>query len=184
MQEFTTGWFDTLQTNLRACCNARVTRNFREVRIDWTVFMRLATAGASIASNIYIDTMVSGNPTSIGDGQERIKDTSGSWNGTIEHSISGVLTFENVNAGSGVLTFSSTGNFASPSVFSGETLNINWEEYDANAAQDTVMPFHSVFTTEEYLENHKGLNPRNNLYNNSGEYVFRHNEYKNAYRKF
>ena len=46
------------------------------------------------------------------------------------------------------------------------------------------MKFHSVFTTEEYLETHKALRPRNSLCNNTSEYVFRYNELKNVDRKF
>jgi hypothetical protein len=46
------------------------------------------------------------------------------------------------------------------------------------------MKFHSVYTTEEYLQAHKELRPRNSLCNNSSEYVFRYNKYKNVNRKF
>lgn len=46
------------------------------------------------------------------------------------------------------------------------------------------MKFHSVFTTEEYLQSHKELKPRNSLCYNRCEYVFRYNEYKNVNREF
>lgn len=45
------------------------------------------------------------------------------------------------------------------------------------------MKFHSVFTTEEYLQTHKELKPRNTLCYNGSKYVFRYNEYKNVNRK-
>ena len=32
MKDFTTGWFDTQQGNLQAKCNARITRNFKEIK--------------------------------------------------------------------------------------------------------------------------------------------------------
>jgi hypothetical protein len=184
MQDFTTGWFDTKQTNLQAKCNARITRNFKEIRIDWTVYMALKVSSASISKDTYIDIMVASNPTKMGEDQARIKDTTESWNGTAEHSINGVLTFEDEAAGTGILTFSSTGNFSSPAVFDGITLSIRYDEYDSTKSAESSMPFHSVFTTEEYLENHKGLIPRNIICNNKSQYVFRYNEYKNAYRKF
>lgn len=38
------------------------------------------------------------------------------------------------------------------------------------------MKFHSVYTTEEYLEAHKELRPRYTLCNNTSKYVFRYNE--------
>lgn len=241
MQDFTTGWFDTKQTNLQAKCNVRVTRNFKEVRIDWSVLMSLKTATASIPKSTYIDVMVNGSkntsllgdvdgdgkvtqadaelilefgvgkktptaaqflladvnsdgaitardsklvlqyatdpttsdiigrqvsPINMGSGHDRIKGTDVSWNGTAEHSISGVLTFETENAGTGLLTFSSTGNFASPAVFDNKVLKVSYPAYDKDAESESSMPFHSVFTTEEYLQNHKGLVPRNNLCNN------------------
>ena len=181
MQEFTTGWFDTQNSIIQAKCNARVTRNFKEVRIDWNVFMRLKASGDSIAKNIYIDIMVGSNPTIIGEDTQRIKDTNGSWNGVVEHSINGVLTFTDTEAGSGKLLFSSTGNFPSPAVFTNKELMISYEQYDPNATAESQMPFHSVFTTEEYLQNHKGLIPRNIICNNKSKYVFRYNEYKDAY---
>ena len=166
MKDFTTGWFDTQQENLQAKCNARITRNFKEIRIDWTVLMRLKASSDSIAKSTYIDIMVVGNPTKYGEGTERIKGTNESWNGTAEHSINGVLTFEDEASGIGKLIFSSTGNFASPEVFSNIELGINYDAYDPNATAETSMPFHSVFTTEEYLQNHKGLVPRNIICNN------------------
>ena len=95
MREFTTGWFDTLQNNLQAKCNARVSRNFKEVRIDWTVQMSLKASSASIPKETYIDIIVNGG-TTIGEDTQRIKPTNESWNGTAEHSINGVLTFEQV----------------------------------------------------------------------------------------
>ena len=94
MKDFTTGWFDTQQENLQAKCNARITRNFKEIRIDWTVLMSLKQSSNSISKNTYIDVMVAGNPTKYGEDIQRIKDTTESWNGTAEHSINGVLTFE------------------------------------------------------------------------------------------
>ena len=39
------------------------------------------------------------------------------------------------------------------------------------------MKFHSVYTTEEYLEAHKTLRPRNTLCYYSSKYVFRYREY-------
>lgn len=183
MREFTTGWFDTLQNNLQAKCNARVSRNFKEVRIDWTVQMSLKASSASIPKETYIDIIVNGG-TTIGEDTQRIKPTNESWNGTAEHSINGVLTFEDTNAANAVLNFTSTSNFASPSVFENKTLNISYEEYDPDAQAETQMPFHSVFTTEEYLQNHKGLIPRNTICNNKSKYVFRYNEYKNVDREF
>lgn len=39
------------------------------------------------------------------------------------------------------------------------------------------MKFHSVYTTEEYLEAHKELKPRNFICNNKSKYVFRYREY-------
>lgn len=166
MKDFTTGWFDTQQENLQAKCNARVSRNFKEIRIDWTVLMSLKESSASISKNVYIDTVVKGEDTLYGEDTQRIKDTTESWNGTAEHSINGVLTFEDEAAGTGNLIFSSTGNFASPEVFTNIVLNISYDVYDPNAAAETSMPFHSVFTTEEYLQNHKGLIPRNIVCNN------------------
>ena len=166
MKDFTTGWFDTQQENLQAKCNARVSRNFKEIRIDWTVLMSLKESSASISKNVYIDTVVKGEDTLYGEDTQRIKDTTESWNGTAEHSINGVLTFEDEAAGTGNLIFSSTGNFASPEVFTDIVLNISYDVYDPNAAAETSMPFHSVFTTEEYLQNHKGLIPRNIICNN------------------
>ena len=166
MKDFTTGWFDTQQENLQAKCNARVSRNFKEIRIDWTVLMSLKESSASISKNVYIDTIVKGEDTLYGEDTQRIKDTTESWNGTAEHSINGVLTFEDEAAGTGNLIFSSTGNFASPEVFTDIVLNISYDVYDPNAAAETSMPFHSVFTTEEYLQNHKGLIPRNIICNN------------------
>ena len=166
MKDFTTGWFDTQQENLQAKCNARVSRNFKEIRIDWTVLMSLKESSASISKNVYIDTVVKGEDTLYGEDTQRIKDTTESWNGTAEHSINGVLTFEDEAAGTGNLIFSSTGNFASPEVFTDIVLNISYDVYDPNAAAETSMPFHSVFTTEEYLQNHKGLIPRNIVCNN------------------
>ena len=166
MKDFTTGWFDTQQENLQAKCNARVSRNFKEIRIDWTVLMSLKESSVSISKNVYIDTVVKGEDTLYGEDTQRIKDTTESWNGTTEHSINGVLTFEDEAAGIGKLIFSSTGNFASPEVFTDIVLNISYDVYDPNAAAETSMPFHSVFTTEEYLQNHKGLIPRNIICNN------------------
>lgn len=166
MKDFTTGWFDTQQENLQAKCNARVSRNFKEIRIDWTVLMSLKESSASISKNVYIDTIVKGEDTLYGEDTQRIKDTTESWNGTAEHSINGVLTFEDEAAGTGNLIFSSTGNFASPEVFTDIVLNISYDVYDPNATAETSMPFHSVFTTEEYLQNHKGLIPRNIICNN------------------
>ena len=166
MKDFTTGWFDTQQENLQAKCNARVSRNFKEIRIDWTVLMSLKESSASISKNVYIDTIVKGQDTLYGEDTQRIKDTTESWNGTAEHSINGVLTFEDEAAGTGNLIFSSTGNFASPEVFTDIVLNISYDVYDPNATAETSMPFHSVFTTEEYLQNHKGLIPRNIICNN------------------
>lgn len=166
MKDFTTGWFDTQQENLQAKCNARVNRNFKEIRIDWTVLMSLKESSTSISKNVYIDTVVKGEDTLYGEDTQRIKDTTESWNGTAEHSINGVLTFEDEAAGTGNLIFSSTGNFASPEVFTDIVLNISYDVYDPNAAAETSMPFHSVFTTEEYLQNHKGLIPRNIICNN------------------
>ena len=166
MNDFTTGWFDTQQENLQAKCNARVSRNFKEIRIDWTVLMSLKESSASISKNVYIDTIVKGEDTLYGEDTQRIKDTTESWNGTVEHSINGVLTFEDETAGTGNLIFSSTGNFASPEVFTDIVLNISYDVYDPNAGAETSMPFHSVFTTEEYLQNHKGLIPRNIICNN------------------
>lgn len=166
MQDFTTGWFDTQNSIIQAKCNVRVTRNFKEVRLDWNVLMRLKAANDSVAQTTYIDIMVVGNPTKYGEGTERIKGTDESWNGTAEHSINGVLTFEDTAAGTGSLVFSSTGNFASPAVFTDKVLNISYEAYDPNKTAETSMPFHSVFTTEEYLQNHKGLVPRNIICNN------------------
>ena len=166
MKDFTTGWFDTQQENLQAKCNARVSRNFKEIRIDWTVLMSLKESSASISKNVYIDTVVKGENTLYGEDTQRIKDTTESWNGTAEHSINGVLTFEDEAAGTGNLIFSSTGNFASPEVFTDIVLNISYDVYDPNATAETSMPFHSVFTTEEYLQNHKGLIPRNIICNN------------------
>ena len=166
MKDFTTGWFDTQQENLQAKCNARVSRNFKEIRIDWTVLMSLKESSASISKNVYIDTVVKGEDTLYGEDTQRIKDTTESWNGTAEHSINGVLTFEDEAAGTGNLIFSSTGNFASPEVFTDIVLNISYDVYDPNATAETSMPFHSVFTTEEYLQNHKGFIPRNILCNN------------------
>ena len=166
MKDFTTGWFDTQQENLQAKCNARITRNFKEIRIDWTVLMSLKQSSNSISKSTYIDVMVAGNPTKYGEDTQRIKDTTESWNGTAEHSINGVLTFEDEAAGTGNLIFSSTGNFASPEVFTDIVLNISYDVYDQNATAETSMPFHSVFTTEEYLQNHKGLIPRNIICNN------------------
>ena len=166
MKDFTTGWFDTQQENLQAKCNARVSRNFKEIRIDWTVLMSLKESSVSISKNVYIDTIVKGEDTLYGEDTQRIKDTTESWNGTAEHSINGVLTFEDEAAGTGNLIFSSTGNFASPEVFTDIVLNISYDVYDPNAAAETSMPFHSVFTTEEYLQNHKGLIPRNIVCNN------------------
>ena len=166
MKDFTTGWFDTQQENLQAKCNARVSRNFKEIRIDWTVLMSLKESSASISKNVYIDTVVKGEDTLYGEDTQRIKDTTESWNGTAEHSINGVLTFEDEAAGTGNLIFSSTGNFASPEVFTDIVLNISYDVYDPNATAETSMPFHSVFTTEEYLQNHKGLIPRNIICNN------------------
>ena len=184
MKDFTTGWFDTQQENLQAKCNARITRNFKEIRIDWTVLMSLKQSSNSISKSTYIDVMVTGNPTKYGEDTQRIKDTTESWNGTTEHSINGVLTFEDEAAGIGKLIFSSTGNFASPEVFSNVELDISYDAYDPNAAAESSMPFHSVFTTEEYLQSHKGLVPRYFICNNQSKYVFRYNEYKNAYREF
>ena len=166
MKDFTTGWFDTQQENLQAKCNARVSRNFKEIRIDWTVLMSLKESSVSISKNVYIDTIVKGEDTLYGEDTQRIKDTTESWNGTAEHSINGVLTFEDEAAGTGNLIFSSTGNFASPEVFTDIVLNISYDVYDPNATAETSMPFHSVFTTEEYLQNHKGLIPRNIICNN------------------
>ena len=166
MKDFTTGWFDTQQENLQAKCNARITRNFKEIRIDWTVLMSLKQSSNSISKSTYIDVMVVGNPTKYGEDTQRIKDATESWNGTAEHSINGVLTFEDEAAGTGNLIFSSTGNFASPEVFTDIVLNISYDVYDPNATAETSMPFHSVFTTEEYLQNHKGLIPRNIICNN------------------
>ena len=166
MKDFTTGWFDTQQENLQAKCNARDSRNFKEIRIDWTVLMSLKESSASISKNVYIDTIVKGEDTLYGEDTQRIKDTTESWNGTAEHSINGVLTFEDEAAGTGNLIFSSTGNFASPEVFTDIVLNISYDVYDPNATAETSMPFHSVFTTEEYLQNHKGLIPRNIICNN------------------
>ena len=166
MKDFTTGWFDTQQENLQAKCNARVSRNFKEIRIDWTVLMSLKESSVSISKNVYIDTIVKGEDTLYGADTQRIKDTTESWNGTAEHSINGVLTFEDEAAGTGNLIFSSTGNFASPEVFTDIVLNISYDVYDPNATAETSMPFHSVFTTEEYLQNHKGLIPRNIICNN------------------
>lgn len=183
MRDFTTGWFDTQQSTIQAKCTARVTRSFQEIRIDWAVYMRLKASGNSIPKTTYIDVTVSGNPTKIGEGGDRIKPNTEAWSGTAEHSISGVLTFEDSASGNGVLTFNSTGNFSSPTVFSNKTLNILYGAYDPNKDVDTPMPFHSVFTTEEYLQNHKGLIPRNNLCNNKSKYVFRYTKYKNVNRK-
>lgn len=166
MKDFTTGWFDTQQSNLQARCDARVTRSFKEVRIDWVVYMSLKTSGASIPKDTYIDIIVNGNPAKIGEGTERIKQTGESWNGTAEHTINGILTFEDEAAGTGILTFTSSGNFASPTVFSNIPLEITYDEYDPSEKAETSMPFHSVFTTEEYLQNHKGLIPRNFICNN------------------
>ncbi len=165
MKDFTTGWFDTLQSTIQAKCNARVSRNFKEVRIDWTVQMRLKASNNSIAKATYIDIIVNGG-TKIGEDTQRIKSTNESWNGTAEHSINGVLTFEDTAAATNaVLNFTSTGNFASPNVFTNKALNISYEKYDPSAEAETQMPFHSVFTTEEYLQNHKGLIPRNIICN-------------------
>ncbi len=171
MQDYATGWFDTLQTNLQANCKVRVTRNFQTVRIDWTGLMSLKNSSNNIAQNIYIDIMVKSSNTKIEDGQARIKTTSEAWNGTPEHSINGYMEFEDTAAGTATLTFTSTGNFASPQVFNAKTVSISWEKYDPDAVQETPMPFHSVFTTEEYLETHKGLVPRNNICYYKSKYV-------------
>ena len=160
MAEFMTGWFDTSNSIIQAKCSAKVTRNYKEVRIDWTVLMRLKATADTIASSIYIDTMVSS--TKWGEDTARIKEAGETWTGTAEHGIGGTIIFEDENAGSGTLTFSSTGNFASPNIFA-QNLNINYEKYDPDAANESVMQFHSVFTTEEYLATHKNLRPRNNL---------------------
>lgn len=183
MQEFSTGWFDTKNSIIQAKCNARITRNFKEVRIDWNVYMRLKASGNSVAKTIYIDILVGSNPTKYGEDTQRIKDTNTSWNGMTEHSINGVLTFADTEAGTGKILFSSTGNFPSPEIFTDKELEISYEAYNPDAVAESQMPFHSVFTTEEYLQNHKGLIPRNTVCNNKSKYVFRHNEYKNAYRE-
>ena len=177
MKEFDTGWFMTDQPNLQAKCVARVSRNFQEVRIDWIGYMRLTESSASIPSATYIDILVDSNPPEIGVSNARIKEQGDSWNGKAEHSINGVITFEDENAGEGILIFSSTGNFASPTVFSNRELSISYDAYDPTAAAETQMPFHTIFTTEEYLQNHKGLVPREYICNNSSKYVFRYNEY-------
>lgn len=166
MQDFATTWFDTQQSNLQAKCTARVSRSFKEVRIDWTVRMALKNSSDSIAQSTYIDVMVEGDPATYGEGLARIKSTDETWNGKAEHTINGVLTFEDENAGTGRLLFSSTGNFASPTVFSDMPLTISYDAYDPDLKPETPMPFHSVYTTEEYLQNHKGLVPRNNIRNN------------------
>lgn len=41
------------------------------------------------------------------------------------------------------------------------------------------MKFHAVYTTEEYLEAHKELIPREFVCNNQSKYVFGYNEFKN-----
>lgn len=174
MAEFMTDWFNTSNSIIQAKCLARVVRNYKEIRIDWTVLMRLKATSDTVASSIYIDTMV--NSTKWGEDTARIKEADEVWTGTTEHGISGTIIFEDENAGSGTLTFSSTGNFASPDIFT-QNLNISYEKYDPDAASTSVMQFHSVFTTEEYLAAHKNLRPRNNLCNNKSKYVFRYNEY-------
>ena len=168
MREFSTGWFSTLNSKIEAKCNARVTRNYQEIRIDWAVYMRLKNASDSIRASEekYIDVMVSGNPTKYGEDNIRIKAADETWSGTTEHATGGILTFEDTAAGSGKLLFSSTSNFASPNIFVNVELPIEYDEYDASQASETLMPFASVFTTEEYLEAHKNLKPRNNLCNN------------------
>lgn len=180
MQEFSTEWFDTEQTNLQARCYARVMRDFREVRVDWAVYMRLKNSSDSIGQLIYIDLLVSSSPSTIGSQQERIKDTDEAWTGTTEHSAGGIMTFESNSAGTGTLIFNSTSDFASPVVFSNKQLAIAWDAYNPDEDQESLMPFRSVFTTEEYLDNHKALSPRNNLCNNKSKYVFGHNKYKNV----
>lgn len=165
MEDFTTDWFDTTQPQLEAKCNARVTRTYKEIRIDWNVLMRLKQPSNSIAEEIYMDIMVESDPD-IGNDVGRIKSPSETWNGTAEHSINGVITFEDEMAGSTTLKFNSTSNFPIHDVFTDVLLYIQYEEYTGGAVQDTIMPFHSVFTTEEYLENHKGLIPRNFICNN------------------
>lgn len=166
MKDFTTGWFDTQQANLQAKCNARVSRNFKEIRIDWTVQMAFKNSSDSYSTDKYIDIMVKGDPDNYGESIARIKNTDEAWNGKAEHSINGVLTWEDEGASSVKLVYNSTGNFASPTVFKDIALTINYEEYDPDMKPDTPMPFHSVFTTEEYLQNHKGLIPRNYICNN------------------
>lgn len=165
MQDFTTGWFDTEQSNLQAKCNARVSRNFKEIRIDWTVYMALKNSSDSIPQSTYIDIIVKGDPDNYGESIARIKNTDEAWNGKAEHSINGVLTFEDENAATITLSYSSSGNFASPAVFTNKLLQISYEAYDPIAKPETSMPFHSVFTTEEYLQNHKGLVPRDIICN-------------------
>ena len=164
MQEFTTGWFDTEQAHLRAKCDARVARTFNDIRIDWNIQMKFDTSGYTIETAKYIDVIVNSNPN-IGTGTQRVKDRDETWTGTAEHSIGGTFTFTDANAGTGVLTFRGVSNLVPPEVFANTQLNYNYEEYDEEAEQDTIMPFASVFTTEEYLENHKALLPRNNIYN-------------------
>lgn len=183
MKYFSTGWFDTLQSNIEANCNARVTRNFKEVRIDWTVIMKLKDGSQSIAQENYIDIIVNGG-TVAGEDTQRIKSTDEEWTGTAEHTINGVLTFEEESSGSLTLMFTSVSNFSQPDVFRDIQLDIEYDVYNPSERPETQMPFHSVFTTEEYLKNHKGLIPRNIVCNYKSKYVLRYNEYKIINRKF
>lgn len=160
MKDFTTGWFDTNQANIMAKCNARVSRMYKEIRIDWTVLMKLKQSSDSISEEVYIDLMVDSSPD-IGSDIARIKAPDTTWNGVAEHSMNGIITYEDETANNIVLKYSSISNFPSPAVFTNIELPIDYDEYNEDAAADTPMPFASIFTTEEYLDNHKGLVPRN-----------------------
>lgn len=175
MQEFTTGWFDsdTTTPRMKAKCDARVYRELTSIVVEWMVSLKMISSSGQIPINKYIDVIAQEIPTAFGQDTQRIKRESDTWTGLTEHTIGGRITFQDENASTqaSAMLFSSTSNLDSPQVFSNKTLPIIYEAYDPDTPTETSMPFASVFTTENYLETHKALVPRNNLYNNRCKYV-------------
>ena len=160
MKEFNTGWFDTNVSGLQARLSANVGRSLTNISITWICYMRLLE-NSHISSPIYIDVVVNnmGRIKAIGDT---------TWDSNTEHSVSGLISFEDSSAGAETLVFNSASNIATAAiVFENQTLDIDWEEYNPDDTSETLMPFKTIFTTEEYLETHKALTPRSNVCNNS-----------------
>lgn len=188
MQEFTTGWFDsdTTTPRMQAKCDARVYRELTSVVVEWTVSLKMISSEGQIPINKYIDVMAQEVPTTSEQDSQRIKRESDIWTGTTEHTVGGRIVFQDENASTqtSAMVFNATSNLDSPQIFSNKNLPISYEVYDPNTPTETSMPFASVFTTENYLETHKALVPRNNLYNNRCKYVLRHTKQQNVNRKF